>query len=321
MTIHLVYAFDKNTPEIHAPHSITCNLYKFLSSKTDVKYYQWDQHAVADLKPDDIFIGHPHYDTNTIVQRTFREKKCKLMCTIHPLHTAIPSHNMPFDHLAKKADKIFSICGPYWYDTISDTPFAHWKHKIIRLDMAVDGNHFPYLREKFNPIGKRKLLYIGSDLGMKNVGYLVKLMKSMPEVQLHWYGGTGEHNLAKLPNTNVKGWVKLDRGRAQSIINECDVFVNVSTSDANPTTLLESMAWGMITACTKESGYWKDPLFTEIHLNNLKSTMANLTSLLTAPEETLLKRAAAGRKAIETKYTWDRFCNIVWDELKPYVAS
>lgn len=318
--IHFVYAFPHNTQEIHSPHCITRNLYNFLSKRADVKYYQWDYKGVADVKPNDIFIGHPHYDAQTIVQRTIREKKCKFMATIHPLHTADPSHNMPFDPLTRRADKVFSICGPYWYDTIEQTPFKHWKKKIVRLDMAVDGNHFPYVRKSFNPVGKRKLVYIGSSMPMKNLGFLTSMMKRLYDQRLHWYGGDGSHPLARLPNVDVTGWVRLDQGMAAKITEECDVFVNVSNSDANPTTLLEAMAWGIIPACTKESGYWKDPLFTELHLDDMEATVNTIRTLMDTPEAALLQRAEKARTEIETKYNWDRFCHTVWNELEPHVT-
>lgn len=319
--IHFVYAFPPDTQEIHSPHCITRNLYNFLKTKTDVKYYDWEHRGVAEVGADDIFIGHPHYDTNTITQRTIREKTCKLMCTIHPLHTALPQHNMPFDDLARKVDKIFSICGPYWYDTIDQTEFEHWKIKITRLDMAVDGSHFPFVRKKFNPIGSRKLVYIGSNMPMKNVDHLTSIMRQMPDVRLHWYGGDGAHSLARLPNVDTTGWIRLGPEMAQQIVDECDIFVNVSNSDANPTTLLESMAWGIITSCTKQSGYWKDPLFTEIFTDSAEASVQNIRKLLNAPDEELMARAIAGRKEIETKYTWSNFCNKIWDELEPYVTT
>jgi glycosyltransferase involved in cell wall biosynthesis len=243
------------------------------------------------------------------------------MATIHPLHTATPHHNMPFDHLARKADKIFSICGPYWTDTIAQTPFSHWGPKIVRLDMAVDKRHYPYLRTKFNPPGQRKLVYIGANMPMKNVDYLYQIMRRMSDVRLHWYGGDGGHPLARLPNVDVTGWVTLTPDMAKKIVNECDIFVNVSNSDANPTTLLEAMAWGIITSCTKESGYWKDPLFTELHLNDLGATVKALRDLLELPNDALMQRAAKGRVAIETKYNWERFCQTVWNELEPHVTA
>jgi glycosyltransferase involved in cell wall biosynthesis len=81
------------------------------------------------------------------------------------------------------------------------------------------------------------------------------------------------------------------------------------------------MAWGIITSCTKESGYWKDPLFTELHLNDLGATVKALRDLLELPNDALMQRAAKGRVAIETKYNWERFCQTVWNELEPHVTA
>lgn len=320
MRIHFVYAFHPNSAAIHSPYCITRNLYNYLKTRAEVIYHEWSQRGVIDVKPDDVFIGHPHYDKGTVVQRTIREKHCRVMCTIHPLHTALPQHNMPFDELARKVDRIFSICGPYWTDTIQNTPFAHWAPKITRLDMAVDPKQFPFLKNKFNPPGKRRLVYIGSSMPMKNLGYMAVIMQGLPNVQLHWYGGSSDHRLAKLPNVKTTGWIQLNKKTAQKIVDECDIFINTSNSDANPTTLLESMAWGLINACTKESGYWHDPLFTELYLDDIGKTRQAIRELIVAPEQQLAERSKQGRKEIETKYTWDRFGNTIWTELQRLYA-
>lgn len=317
MKIIFVYAFSPNDPQIQSPYSITKNLYHYLSERADVEYHQWDSIKQLEDNSDAILLGHPHYDTRTIVQQAFRKNKRFLAkCLIHPFHHGRVGDNMPFDDLARKADKIFSICGPYWYDTIANTPFAHWGPKITRLDMAVDCNHFPYLKTKFNDPPNRKLVYIGSSMPQKNLRFMVELMHKMPDVQLHWYGGSGDHALAKLPNVKTVGWITLNRAAAQKIVNECDIFINTSISDANPTTLLEARAWGLITACTKESGYYNDPFFTELQLGDLQSTIDTIRKLLNTDSDILLKRSIESRHEIESKYNWERFCKTVWDELQ-----
>lgn len=316
MKIILVYAGSPDSKEIQSPFCITKNLHKYLSERAEVEYYQWDQ--VVTLKPDPnaIFIGHPHYNPNTVVQSVFRrDTKFKAKCSIHPFHHADPAHNSPFHDIARKADKIFSICGPYWYDTAQNTEFAFWKEKMVRLDMAVDGEHFPYLKQNFNPPGKRKILYMGSDMPMKNVGYLTKVMQKLPNTELHWYGANGEHSLARLPNVKAVGWTLLNKPTATRIVNECDIMVNVSTSDANPTTLLEARAWGLITACSKTSGYYNDKFFTPLTLGDPTKTAAEINHLLTCPTAELEKRSKDSRKEIETKYNWDVFCSKIWNEL------
>jgi glycosyltransferase involved in cell wall biosynthesis len=321
MTVHFVYAFDPDSGQIQSPYCITKNLYYYLKQRTDVAYYLWDSQKSIPAKPDDIILGHPHYDKRTVMHKVFKGTKCRVRCTIHPFHHKRTGDNMPFDYMARQADKIFSICGPYWYDTIGNTPFAHWKPKMVRLDMAVDCKHFPYLRAKsgefaFNPPGRRRLTYVGSSMPQKNLQYMVALMQRMRDVELHWYGGSGDHALAKLPNVRTVGWVTLNRKTAEKIVKNCDIFINTSISDANPTTLLEARAWGLTTACTKQSGYYNDPFFTELYLDDLNRTESVIRKLLAEPTETLLARAEQSRTEIEKRYTWDRFCSSIWSELQ-----
>jgi glycosyltransferase involved in cell wall biosynthesis len=218
--------------------------------------------------------------------------------------------------MAQKADKIFSICGPYWYDTIEQSSFAFWKPKMVRLDMAVDGNIFPFCKEKFNPVGKRRLLYMGSAMGMKNVGQIANIMSILRDTELHWYGGDGNHPLAKLPNVKTVGWVEMNKETGKKIANDCDIMINTSTSDANPTTLLEARAWGLVTACSRESGYYNDQYFTNISATDPKEAVRQLMPLLNAPSEVLMERAKDSRKEIETRYSWDVFCNKIWQGLQ-----
>lgn len=314
MRIHFVYAGHPDMGAIQAPYIITHKLFYFLKSKVETFCYNWTDKIDLDLQPDDIVLGHPHYDPETVVQRAFR-RQCRAKCLIHPLHTRRVNDNFPFDPLVQQADRLFAICGPYWYDSIGETPFAHWKPKITRLDLAVDPNTYPYLKHSFNPPGARRLVYIGSATPNKNLGYLVKVMAAMPDVTLHWYGGDSNHPLAKLPNVNTSGWLILDESVAKSICHHCDIKVSVSDSDANPTTLLEAAAWGLITACTKESGYYNDPMFHELYLDDLPRTIDQLRHLLTIDNGQLEEMSRQSRKTIEDKYTWDRFCNTVWNEL------
>lgn len=322
MKIHFVYAGSPEDPRIQSPYSITRNLYYYFKERAEVQYYTWDSRSEVNVASDDIFIGHPHYDTNTTVQRFFASgQKCRVRCTIHPLHTVRVQDNIPFDHISKQADGIFSICGPYWYDTIEQTAFAHWKPKITRVDMAVDSKIYPYLKNNFNEIGHRRLVYIGSSMPQKNLSFMCEVMKKLPTVQLHWYGGDGETPLARLPNVKTVGWVVLDRILAQKIVNECDIFINTSISDANPTTLLESTAWGLIPACTPQSGYYNDPMFTSLTLDSVDKTVQIITDLLHVPSEQLIQRSIASRKKIEEHYTWENFCSTIWNELQRLYAT
>lgn len=324
-TIHFVYAGDPNGDSINSPYCITRNVYHFFAQKCrelpnlSLTYHNWTDGGQIQSGPDDIIIGHPNYDINTIIQRSFRDSKCRAKFTIHPIHTRMVEDNMPFDNLTKAADKFFGICGPYWYDTMQDTPFAHWKEKMVRLDMAVDQNHFPYLKKRINQVQERRFLYIGSDTKHKNLGYLRQIMEKLPERELYWFGGYSEHPLAKLPNVRVTGSVILNAEMGQGICNACDMMINVSSSDANPTTLLETSAWGLPVACTAGSGYYGGEQFYEIPENNVDAAVNVLRNLISMPEDILDKRRMANINLIDDRHTWPIFCNKIWDVIKEYL--
>lgn len=318
---HFVYAGDPNSESIQAPFVITNKLYHFLKTKFEtVYYYDWCHTGdITPPGPKDIVIAHPNYPDNTAAKKLFASAPCRAKCLIHPLHTKRAEDNLPFDGLARQADRIFSVCGHYWYDTLDQTSFAHWKPKITRLDLAVDPNVYPYVKTSFNDPGQRRLLYIGSSSPNKNLAYLVRIMQALPDVTLHWYGGDGGHALARLPNVKTVGWVTLDAQMAREICKQCDVMVSVSDSDANPTTTLECNSWGLAVACTKESGYYNDPMFTELYLDDFDRTIQVLRNLLTMDSEILKQRSLINREKIESHYTWDRFCNTIWDGLQEWL--
>jgi len=315
--LHFVYAEDPSTSRIDGAVAITKNVYNALIRHYEVIYHRWDAHHDIDLQPDDIFLGHPNYPPTTITQRVFAQNKpCRAKCIIHPLHTKNAQDNLPFDHMARAADIIFSICGPYWYDTLPGTPFAHWQPKIVRLDMAVNSDIFPRIKTKFNE--KRKLVYIGSATEHKNLGYLAEIMKAMPDVQLSWYGGFLEHPLARLPNVRTVGWQMLVGEVAKEICDNHDIFVNVSFSDANPTTLLEASAWGLIAGCTPQSGYYNDPKFFELRLDDVQFCVNQIRKMMALPEPELLTMADRNRADVVTNYNWDVFTSKIINNLKRF---
>jgi glycosyltransferase involved in cell wall biosynthesis len=320
MKIHFVYAGQPDYPYIQSPYSITKNLYYYLKQRAEVLYYTWDSYSDIPAEPDDIVIGHPHYDPNTTIQRFFASgKKCKAKFTIHPLHTVRVGDNMPFDHLTRAADKVFSICGPYWYDTIDTTPFAHWKDKIIRLDMAVDTNIYKYRKSHINEVGNRGIVYVGSDMPQKNLQYLYEIARRLPTVNFRWYGGNEGHQLNQLPNVKVIGWCDFSNDALMTdIFNFADLFVNVSISDANPTTLLEfGLGGGLIPICTQTSGYWNLASFINIP-HNVDTAVNTITEWLLKPEEDLKALSTYNREICERDYTWDIFCSKVYNELEKH---
>lgn len=322
MKIHFVYAGSPDNGANMAPYTITRNLYNFLASKgIEVVYYDWCHTSeVTPPEPNDIILGHPNYPDNTATRQLFRYR-CRARCLIFPFHHAMPWINSPFDDLVRSADRVFSIAGPYWYDTMDQTIFAHWKPKVVRVDMAVDAAAFPHLKKSFNPPGQRSFAYIGCDRPEKGLDLLYEIMRRSP-YHLHAYGNIdGNCSLLHLKNVHYHGWADTNPAWANDFCGLVDCFLNASRSDANPTTLLESMSWGIPVACSRGSGYdaWKDGTFFGLNTDDPEGCANLLEHVNHMSDDDLKRRSAIGREAVETRYTWDKFCTTVWDGLKEYM--
>jgi glycosyltransferase involved in cell wall biosynthesis len=302
---------------VRAPHSITYNLSRFLSQKVPTLVYNWDEHICPKVEPDDVILGHPHPDPATLIQRIFRDgAPCRLKALIFPIHHGIPSINEYALPLVERADMVFGIMGPYWYDTLDDSQFAPWKSKVIRLDMAVDSAEYPFIRKSFNAPGRRGYLYIGGNRPEKGTDVLSKTMAALSDFPRAWIGPGPD-----IPNMrHLASQANLSPRFVSRLAREYDFFVNTSVSDANPTTILEAMAWGFPVACTPESGYYNIASVITLSTSDIEANVKALREFQYAPEEHLLRLTTTNRNLVEAHYTWDRFCATVWQALEPYLA-
>ncbi len=319
MRIHFVYAGDCHNDLKHAPFTITRNVYNALKSLGDVVYYDWCHSGPFQQVDDgDIIIGHPNYPESTATRQLF-SKNARAKILIFPLHHGMPEINFPFNDLVEKADAVLSITGRYWYDTIQNTKFAHWKNKITRLDMAINADEFPLIKKSFNPKGNRSFFYIGADRPEKGLSTLHSIFSGTSH-QLHLYGSVdGNSAIARLPNVHLHGWATMDSDFAKSLAGMADFYVHGGVSDANPTTLLESACWGFNVACTPQSGYWPDDPFYGLNSTDIAGCRGLLDYLQEVPENVLLIRAMQVREVMVRDYNWDLFTDKVVEVVKRFI--
>ncbi len=314
------YGWFPETPTpLSAPGSITMRLSSYLRRRHPIRFYGLEETGAIDWEANDIILGHPHPDPGTMIQRAFSSSvRCKHKALIFPIHHALPEINTFAFPLLEQADQVFGIMGPYWKDTLDQSCFAPWKHKITSLDMAVDGIEYPYLKKQFNPPGQRGYFYIGSssDRPEKGCEILEKTMAKLSGFPNGWIGGG--RDLSSM--NRIATYASLTPSFVASLANQFDFFINTSISDANPTTILEAMAWGFPVACTPGSGYHNVPAITTLSSTDIEHNANILLDLQFAPEERLQAISQEGRRLIETHYSWDRFCSTVWNGLQPYTC-
>jgi len=310
---------------VQSPSENTRNIYLALSRKVPTLLYHLTEKIHCRFKPDDIFIGHPYFPHFNgqygVTEMAFKESaRPKKLCLITPLHCDVKiktDHiNKDFlddvDKLLPSADILFGIMGEYWWDQWDSSPYAHWKPKMVRLDMAVDASRYPRIKKSFNPPGKRGYLYIGNSSDpRKGVDFLSRLMSQLKNYPKGWIGSGPE--IPDVPR--ISDGRQLTPQFMSAIAEKYDFFISPSIADPNPTTILESMAWGFPVVCTPQSGYYETPYRRNIYLDDFDKSIRVLTDFQHADDLVLRKMADKAREVVVSDYNWDKFTSIIIQNL------
>lgn len=309
---------------IGTPYSITRKLYENFANKMETLLYHLTEPVKIKFKPDDIFIGHPFFpyspELKGVTEYSIeQELRPRLFALITPLHCNIDIRNnhisKPFldavNQLVPKTDLIFAIMGKYWDDQWDASPYAHWRSKIVRLDLAIDTINFPRLKNNFNPPGKRGYLYIGRNDPMKGIDLLSELLSQVGTVPRGWIGeGPDIPSIPKISEPRA-----LTADFMQQLSERFDFFITTGIADPNPTTILESMSWGFPVICTPQSGYYETSYLRNVYHDNVPRSLEVLKEMQYAKEEDLLKMANEARYSVETEFTWEKFVKTIFSKL------
>jgi glycosyltransferase involved in cell wall biosynthesis len=177
--------------------------------------------------------------------------------------------------------------------------------------MAIDASRFPRVKKRFNPPGKRGYLFIGRNDPMKGTDFLNNLFNAVGEYPRGWIGNGPEIPCVPRISTDRP----LTHKFMEDIAEKFDFFLNTSIADPNPTTILESMAWGFPVICTPQSGYYETTYRKNVYHDDLARSIKVLRQLQFADESELEKMANDARNIVEREYTWDRFVDTIFTKL------
>lgn len=310
---------------IRAPHSISHNLIDAIRGRGhDVRLYSLYEHTVADIKEDDIFIGQPVPDGGfgahrsllddhaSVTSRTIREfpsaRNFIIMPYAHDAQYSTFAKDLFRTNAAAGGGAIF-IGGKIWeHDWDIKSPLADIGalRKVHITEMGIDVDEYPMVKTAFNPKGKRKYFYIGHTAWYKNTPQLERIAAAMPEHSFVHIGG------GELRGWENRGFASLTPAFMQSLAQECDIFVNVSTADPQATTIVEQMSFGFAVACTPETGY-DYPAIATLRTSDTEHNVRVLQNLQDIDEGELLRQTRENRKIVEEKHGWAQFTDKVLD--------
>lgn len=314
-----------------SPYENTRNIYEALAKHLPTSLYHLTERVRCNFAPDDIFLGHPYFphDKNGwgVTELAAQEKvRPRTFALISPLHcdTYIRTTHINKEYLddvnrlMPVTDILFAIMGEYWWDRWDSSPYAHWKPKMVRLDMAVDTGKYPRLKHRFNPPGERGFLFIGSSDDLrKGSAHFSRLMEAFGECRKGWIGGGPE--IPGVPR--ISGHRSLTPEFMAKIAEDYDFFISTAVADPNPTTILECMGWGFPVVCTPQSGYYETDYRRNIYLDDFEKSVLVLRELQNADDDAIMQMANQARQVVESEYTWEIFCETIIKHLKPDVSS
>ena len=309
--IHLVYP---SGPRISAPDAIGRNLALRLRERYgyEVVQHNWSDAEVIQPDAGDVLLGHPHPFPSTCFRLSLRQPGWRRILALGPYNHGDGVQVAFYETFIAHCNLYLAITGNYWFDSMKQSPFAHWKPKMKHLDLAVDRADFPVLKTGFNPPGQRRFVYIGHSGWTKNPRFLEQIARRMPNVHFSWIGAARRR---QIDGFDPLGYQDFSTDSAKQLISTFDFMITASKSDANPTTILESMAWGLIPVCTPQSGYVGYPGIQSIPLD-IEKTVEILQQLQQMSDTALQEIQSTNWHALDAHFNWDRFAQQVVDAIE-----
>jgi glycosyltransferase involved in cell wall biosynthesis len=302
--VHWVYPSGN---QVRTPYAIGRRVAAALRERGhEVVQWDWDDDRVIHPNPGDVLVGHAHAVPWTVFRRSARQPGWRRIVALQPYAHARVEYVAFLDGVLPRCDQFLAITGSYWFSRIAESECAHWRPKMVHLDLAVDRRDFPRTKGSFNPPGRRRFLYIGSAVRFKNLPYLSAIARRCASTEFAWIGGD-----VPLAGVKTLGFADFGTGAGRALATEYDFMITVGDSDANPTTLLESASWGLIPVCTPQSGYDTEPGFVNVPLADVEGAARIVEELQRCPPERLEALRDHNERRLAAHFTWERFCRQV----------
>jgi hypothetical protein len=153
-------------------------------------------------------------------------------------------------------------------------------------------------------------------MSYKNTSYLEELSAACGGMDFGWMGRPTSQHLLGAGRRSIRGlqkhgYVDFRTPEGKDLVRGYDFLITVGNSDANPATILEAMAWGLIPVCTPQSGYEEDDGVVNIPLGDIEKAKRILNHLQEVPAEWLFRRQSENLRRLDAHFNWDRFAGQV----------
>lgn len=307
----------------NSPYSLTYHVGRMLREHAAdcgyaFEYVNLDSTEPRKFHKADVVIGHVWDSPGSFMQQAL-QANVRAKIVLQPYSTYMVSEgDVPrYLQMFQQADALLFVTGKPWYDIMEQSPYAALKPKVTRLDMAVDSLRHAYRKTHWNAPGKRGWLCIGADIPAKGLDYVAELARTAG-LRLAHVGSPSPVTFQHVPVFTQYPGMEFDEQSVTTLCQDYDFFLSLARADANPTTLLETAAWGLVGLCNEESGYFADDPFIGLN-GTLVDNWETVDYWQHAPEWELKQRSLRLRRIVEREYTWERFNATVWSEVQKWL--
>lgn len=307
---------------LSSPYTITYHVARYLRERAvehgyTFRYVNLDDTTPRDFGADDLVVGHTWWSGGFMHQALAADVRAKIILQPYTAGMVSAGDVDMAKALFAPADHLLLITGRYWFDGLSNSPYAEWRDKATRVDMAVNVANHPYSKTKWGRVNRRAVLAIGADIAAKGLDRVAELARTAG-LRLGYFGNASPERFEHAPYFKHHGGVVFTPEVIRQICAEYDFFVTMGDNDANPTTLLETAAWGLIPFCTETSGYYDRYPFPGL-TGNLSRDWATMDRWQRATDYELSAESERLREIVARDYNWTRFCETVWGKVREYL--
>lgn len=291
--IHIVYPYAPGV--IAAPWSIGNHLGAGLrDAGYQVRQYDWMDTSTIRPNTGDVLLGHPHPDDGYVFTNSCRALKWSGVIAMTPWGGLNLTVRM-VDRVADYIDHVVLICGPYWARRVP----GHWEHWTA-VDMAIDPADYPRVVRGFSEPGQRRFLYVGCCGESKGTDWLADVARESGQPVTHLGHGQVGDPVADCGPADFR-----DPG-ALGYVAQHDFILGPGANDANPTTLLEGLSWGLHPLARETCGW----TFPERLPHDPRDAAVELCRWQGMPTDELQARHEAMRAVLD-RFTWGRFVGAI----------
>lgn len=259
--------------------------------------------ALEQVRPDHVLIGH----VGPWVKAA-HDRGCEKIVLFNPANRWYPTRqnsyfeaNATIEQQVDLAKMVIAQSGSIWRTTGEYPSPEKWRW----VDLGIDTWQFPLQKHAYAPPGQRTFLFFHLyDEAQKGADVAERIIAALPGTSFWWIAGK------RVRKSNVKYVRHLSNTslRFRRTVSKCDFILTPSREDAQPGSLLEASALGLLPMATYESGYSLSHPYLIVP-NTCENWIEAIALVQELPTKVLMSAQEVIQQYVRVLHSWQRIEN------------